>query len=90
LVAAGPDQVGDCGVGGCRRERGAGGRADDEASTRGRISAGHGGDSPPPDHGAVIAAAIPGARHEIVAAAAHLANVEQAPAVTKLLVSHFA
>lgn len=44
----------------------------------------------PPEHGATIAAAIPRARFELVADAAHLANIEQATAVTKLLVAHFA
>jgi 3-oxoadipate enol-lactonase len=46
--------------------------------------------STPPEHGATIAAAIPGARFEIVPDAAHLAGIEQATAVTKLLVAHFA
>lgn len=45
--------------------------------------------STPPEHGGVIAAAIPHARFEVVPAAAHLANVEQPAAVTKLLAAHF-
>jgi 3-oxoadipate enol-lactonase len=43
----------------------------------------------PPPHSAAIAAAITGARLEIVDHAAHLANVEQADAVTRLLIDHF-
>jgi 3-oxoadipate enol-lactonase len=46
-----------------------------------------GADDPatPPDHAGIIAAGIPGARLEIVPDAAHLANVEQPEAVTRLL-----
>jgi 3-oxoadipate enol-lactonase len=46
-----------------------------------------GADDPatPPEHGQAIAAAIPGARFEVLPDAAHLASVEQAEAVTALL-----
>jgi 3-oxoadipate enol-lactonase len=44
--------------------------------------------STPPRMGEEIAAAIPGARIEILAHAAHLANVEQAEAVTALIADH--
>jgi 3-oxoadipate enol-lactonase len=46
--------------------------------------------STPPEHGEVIAAGIPGARLEVVADAAHLANVQQPEAVGALLAAHFA
>jgi 3-oxoadipate enol-lactonase len=51
-----------------------------------------GADDPatPPEHGAQIAAAVPGARLVVVPDAAHLASVEQAETVTALLVDHFA
>jgi pimeloyl-ACP methyl ester carboxylesterase len=39
----------------------------------------------PPEHAGIIAAGIPGAHLEIVPDAAHLANVEQPEAVTRLL-----
>jgi 3-oxoadipate enol-lactonase len=42
----------------------------------------------PPDHARVITGAIPGARLELLSPAAHLANVEQPQAVTRLLVEH--
>ncbi|MGN9907336.1 3-oxoadipate enol-lactonase [Phytohabitans sp. LJ34] len=50
----------------------------------------HGADDPAfaPSHGADIAAAVPGARLTLVRDAAHLANVEQADAVTTLIVEH--
>jgi 3-oxoadipate enol-lactonase len=50
----------------------------------------HGADDPAilPSHGADIAAAVPGARLTLVRHAAHLANVEQAGAVTALIVEH--
>ena len=43
--------------------------------------------STPPEHQERIAAAIPGARLEVVRAA-HLANIEQAPTVTQLIRDH--
>jgi 3-oxoadipate enol-lactonase len=43
----------------------------------------------PPLHSEVIAAAIPGSRLELLADAAHLANVQQSAAVTRLLINHF-
>lgn len=43
----------------------------------------------PPELGRQIAAAVPGARFVEVADVAHLANVERADAVTRLLVSHY-
>jgi 3-oxoadipate enol-lactonase len=42
----------------------------------------------PPEHGALIAAAIPGARIEIVPGARHLATVEQPEAMTDLILGH--
>ncbi len=42
----------------------------------------------PPEHAERIAAGIPGARLEILDPAAHLANVEQPEAVTRLIVEH--
>lgn len=42
----------------------------------------------PPEHAQRIAARIPGARLEVLSPAAHLANLEQADAVTKLLLEH--
>jgi 3-oxoadipate enol-lactonase len=49
-----------------------------------------GADDPalPPLHGAVIAAAIPGARLRVIRGAAHLANVSQAAEVTAALLAH--
>jgi len=49
-----------------------------------------GADDPatPPWHGAVIAAAIPGARLYVIRGAAHLANVSQAAEVTAALLAH--
>jgi 3-oxoadipate enol-lactonase len=49
-----------------------------------------GADDPatPPWHGAVIAAAIPGARLRVIRGAAHLANVSQAAEVTAALLAH--
>jgi 3-oxoadipate enol-lactonase len=46
-----------------------------------------GADDPatPPEHGAAIAAAIPGARLEIIANAAHLASFEQADTANRLI-----
>jgi pimeloyl-ACP methyl ester carboxylesterase len=45
--------------------------------------------TPPDEHAAEIAGTIPGARLEVLEDAAHLANVEQAGAVTALLEEHF-
>jgi 3-oxoadipate enol-lactonase len=49
-----------------------------------------GADDPatPPDHGARIAAAIPGARMAVVPHSAHLANIEQADEVTTRILEH--
>jgi len=44
--------------------------------------------STPPDHGARIASRIPGARMAVIPHAMHLANIEQAPLVTKRIVDH--
>jgi 3-oxoadipate enol-lactonase len=46
--------------------------------------------STPPEKQAAIAAAVPGARHEVVAPAAHVAAVEQADAVNRLIEEHLA
>jgi 3-oxoadipate enol-lactonase len=42
----------------------------------------------PPEHAQRIADAIPGARLEVLDPAAHLANVEQPEAVTRLILEH--
>jgi len=49
-----------------------------------------GADDPaaPPEYGALIAERIPGARHEVVPGARHLANVEHADEVNRLLLEH--
>ena len=44
----------------------------------------------PPEHGEAIAAAVPGARFELLDPAAHLASVERADAVTSLIAEHLA
>lgn len=44
--------------------------------------------TPPDDHGAVIAGAVPRARFEVLAPAAHLANVERAGDVNQLILEH--
>jgi 3-oxoadipate enol-lactonase len=44
--------------------------------------------STPPEQQQLIAAAIPGARHEVVGPAAHLAAVEQPEAVNQLILEH--
>ena len=44
--------------------------------------------STPPDRQALIAQAVPGARHEILDPAAHFASVEQADAVNQLILEH--
>ncbi|MGH2872334.1 MAG: 3-oxoadipate enol-lactonase [Solirubrobacteraceae bacterium] len=52
------------------------------------VIAGRQDPSIPPEHGAAIAAEIPGARLEMLDPAAHLASVEQAAAVTALIAGH--
>jgi 3-oxoadipate enol-lactonase len=42
----------------------------------------------PPEHGGLIADAIPGSRFEVVPDAAHIANVEQPEKVTQLILTH--
>ena len=42
----------------------------------------------PPEHAERIAAAVPDARLEVLDPAAHLANVEQPQAVTRLILEH--
>jgi 3-oxoadipate enol-lactonase len=42
----------------------------------------------PPEHGRHIATAIPAARPEIVAPAAHLANVESPRELNQLILAH--
>jgi 3-oxoadipate enol-lactonase len=42
----------------------------------------------PPEHAERIVAAIPDARLEVLDPAAHLANVEQPEAVTRLILEH--
>jgi 3-oxoadipate enol-lactonase len=44
--------------------------------------------STPPEHGAAIADAIPGARYELLDPSAHIAAVERADDVTRLLLDH--
>ena len=43
----------------------------------------------PPEHAAAIVAAVPGARLEVLAQAAHIAPVEQPARVARLLLAHF-
>src|SRR4029079_18045348 len=43
----------------------------------------------PPAHAALIGEAIPGARVEVVANAAHIATVEQPGVIARLLLAHF-
>jgi 3-oxoadipate enol-lactonase len=52
------------------------------------VVAGRQDPSIPPEHGEAIAAAIPGARIEILDPGAHLASVERADAVTALIAEH--
>jgi 3-oxoadipate enol-lactonase len=54
------------------------------------VVAGRQDPSIPPEHGEAIAAAIPGARLEILDPGAHLASVERAHAVTALIAEHLA
>jgi pimeloyl-ACP methyl ester carboxylesterase len=42
----------------------------------------------PPEHAERIVAAVPGARLEVLDPAAHLANIEQPEAVTRLILDH--
>jgi 3-oxoadipate enol-lactonase len=42
----------------------------------------------PPEHQRLIADAIPGARHEVLSPAAHIAPVEQAEAINSLILEH--
>jgi 3-oxoadipate enol-lactonase len=42
----------------------------------------------PPEHGRLIADAVPGARFEIVADASHLANIERPEKITHLILDH--
>jgi len=42
----------------------------------------------PPEHGRLIADAIPGARFEVVPDAAHIANVERPEKITQLILTH--
>jgi 3-oxoadipate enol-lactonase len=44
--------------------------------------------TPPAEHAARIAAAIPGARLEVLEGAAHMANLERPDAVTELMREH--
>jgi 3-oxoadipate enol-lactonase len=46
--------------------------------------------STPPEHGEAIAAAIPGARYELLDPSAHIAAIERADDVTRLLLDHLA
>jgi 3-oxoadipate enol-lactonase len=54
------------------------------------VVAGRQDPSIPPEHGEAIAAAVPGARLEILDPAAHLASVERADAVAALIGEHLA
>jgi 3-oxoadipate enol-lactonase len=54
------------------------------------VVAGRQDPSIPPEHGEAIAAAIPGARIEILDPGAHLASVERAETVTALIAEHLA
>jgi 3-oxoadipate enol-lactonase len=54
------------------------------------VVAGRQDPSIPPEHGEAIAAAIPGARFELLDPGAHLASVERADAVTRLIAEHLA
>jgi 3-oxoadipate enol-lactonase len=52
------------------------------------VVAGQQDDATPPEHGALIADAVRGARFEVVPDAAHLANIEQPEAVGALIADH--
>jgi 3-oxoadipate enol-lactonase len=41
----------------------------------------------PPEHGRLIAAAIPGARFEVVPDTAHIANMERPERITRLILT---
>ena len=51
-----------------------------------------GSDDPatPPEHGELLASRIPGARHDVLRGARHLANVERPDEVNRLLLEHLA
>jgi 3-oxoadipate enol-lactonase len=52
------------------------------------VIAGEDDPATPPEHGELIASAIPGARLEIVPGARHLATIEQPEAMTSLILGH--
>ena len=52
------------------------------------VIAGEQDPSTPPEHGELIASLIPGARFEVIAQAAHLANVERPDEFNQLLEEH--
>jgi 3-oxoadipate enol-lactonase len=52
------------------------------------VIAGRQDQATPPEHGETIAAAVPGARLEVLDPAAHLASVERAGDVTRLITDH--
>jgi 3-oxoadipate enol-lactonase/4-carboxymuconolactone decarboxylase len=54
------------------------------------VVAGEDDPATPPDHGALIAGSIPGARLVVIPAVAHLANVEQPAAMTAAILAHLA
>ncbi|MGZ4169754.1 MAG: 3-oxoadipate enol-lactonase [Solirubrobacteraceae bacterium] len=54
------------------------------------VVAGRQDPSIPPEHGEAIAAAVPGARFEVLDPGAHLASVERADTVTPLIAQHLA
>lgn len=54
------------------------------------VISGSGDEATPPEHQQLIAASIPGARHETVEPAAHLAAVERPARVTELIAAHLA
>jgi 3-oxoadipate enol-lactonase len=52
------------------------------------VISGSGDPATPVEHQRLIAAAIPGARHEVIAPAAHLAAVERPGEFNRLLLEH--
>jgi 3-oxoadipate enol-lactonase len=54
------------------------------------VGAGAQDPSTPPEHGEAIAAAIPGARFELLSPSAHICAVERASEVTGLIRDHLA